>query len=248
MKRKVKPKSLIKVDSKTLTNIEPQVLKEIDKLVKNPTPINAIELLTGIFTSSKKELILSGSRIAQAAFKGDFWQQLGSEVKDLRKKGQIDDKHLNSRLGKVLFAELLEAVDAESMDEEKFKAMKSIFFCSIAKDTDELRQAKAYQLLRACRQLNSMDILVLKACYKVCLENNPSNESIHTRDDWTKIITEKIGFGLPQLVNQAEEKLVELGFLTAWTTGDRSGIKAGQTFRLTEGLGIDICEFITQFP
>lgn len=232
----------------TKLNQEIVLTTKIQKLAENPTTLGVVEFITGLAISNRKDLLLSAGRIAQSALKGSFHKRLATEIVGFRKKGTIEDKTLNSIIGRDSLSELLEFIESGVTNEELFIAMKSIFLTTVSKTSDEKGREVGILLLRVCKQLQPIDVLVLKACYDIYKNGDERQSGLKSHGDWVKEIDNKIGYGLPQLVGQADDRLVQLGLLTERTHGDKSGIKAGKSFRLTEELGLKMCEFITNYP
>lgn len=220
----------------------------VENIIKNPSTLGVVEFLTGIAVSNRSDLILSGGRIAQSAMRGDFRKRLATEIVSFRKKGTSEDETLNSAIGRDSLREMLEFIETGPVNEELFIAMKSIFLNTITSTNDEKRREMGVILLKICKNLDAMDILVLKSCYEIYVSSDDQYFAIQSYSEWFSIINDKIGYGLPQLIEKSDDKLVEMGLLEARTNRDKSGIWAGKRFRLTEGLGLTICEFITSYP
>ncbi|MBI2029941.1 hypothetical protein HYT02_05985 [Candidatus Gottesmanbacteria bacterium] len=228
------------------TNIViPTDIKELVKLLEKPTIVIA-EVLTGILSYGLTEYKLVTGRLIQSIIKKNLLTQLGRELDDLKVKGKIKEDYFATHLEQASLYELLKFIDEVIPDEERFKAMKSIFFTTISIDADEIKQQIGYQLLQVVKNLQSMDLLVLKVCYEIYQKGDVRSTQIKSSGEWVNLVSDKIGYGLPQLVDQADERLVRLGLLSTRTFGDKSGVRAGREFRLTP-LGITVCEYITNF-
>lgn len=83
----------------------------------------------------------------------------------------------------------------------------------LAIDADDRREQIGYQLFRLCKKLTSMDVLILKACYETYQENNPQYHKVHNHGEWVTKVSERIGYGLPELVGAFNDKLVGRGLL-----------------------------------
>lgn len=189
-------------DSEALVN--EQYIK-LQELVKNPTTIGFLEFLTGIAATAVEKpanLILSAGHLTQALFRGSFYKQLYYEIHDYRDKGKTSDEKLNSSYGKNIFVELMYIIDnEEDLDEERFRALKSIFLKSILKDTDEHTQMLAYQYFQVCKKLSSIDTLVLKTAYAI-YEEPGSNQRFGGYHEWDVQIADKLGVPL-ELISQS---------------------------------------------
>lgn len=221
--------------------------KDLAEFLQQPS-IKIAEFLTGFLASSMGDWKLSAGRIVQASIKFNLLTQLGRELQEYIKKGRIKEDYYASGKNKASLNELLKFIDNEAPDDERFKAMKSIFFSGVSIDVDARQEEVAYQFLLLCKKLNSIDILILRACYKIYLGEDVENVNtgINAFGDWVNTVSEKIGYGLPELISAADPKLVELGLLSGRTYSDKSGIRTGKEFRLTT-LSIKLCEFITEY-
>ena len=214
--------------------------------LQKPT-IAIAEFLTGLLSSDQSTYKLSAGRLVQGAIKGRLLTQLGREIKELREKGEIKEDYFATNKNQATLLELLQFIDSDLPDEEVFNAMKSIFFSSISKDANTKDEEVGYQLLKLCKKLNSYEILILRVCHKIYTSENTQNVNtgINSFGDWVNIVSEKIGYELPELVSASDDKLVELGLLSGRGYSDKSGIRAGKEFRLTK-LSIKLLEHISK--
>lgn len=219
--------------------------KELLRFLQQPTVVLA-EFLTGVLSSGLSEYKLSAGKLVQAAVKGRLLDQFGREIKDYRESGKIKEDYFATRKSQATLLELLQFIDSDVPDEEVLRALKSIFLNMVAVGADDKNEQVGYQLFQLCKKLNSMDILILKTCYRIYTSEDLEgvNTGINAHGDWINTVSSKIGYDLPELVGAQDDKLVELGLLSGRKHGDRSGIKAGKEFRLTK-LGIKLCEYIT---
>lgn len=232
-------KNLIKLDNS----------EDIRSFLEKPT-IAIAEFLTGLLASSNlfpSSYILSTGKIVQSAIKGKLFSQLGKEFDKYRKEGRIKEDYFATHKNQISLLELLKFIDGDIPDEEIFNAMKSIFLTGVEKHADKQQEEISYQLLLLCKKLNSMDILILKTCYKVYKgEYGDVNTGINSFGEWVHVVSSKVGYGMPELISYEDDKLVELGLLTTRSYVDKSGIRPAKEFRLTP-LSIKLCEHITKF-
>lgn len=224
----------------TLNNV-----KEVANFLKDPA-INYAETVIGFLTSGPKYHALVTGRVVSSVIKFNLLTQLGRELEGYRKKGEIKENYFATNKNKASLKELLEFIDNNAPDEEVFRAMKSIFFTSVAKTAKEKDEILAYELLLICKKLTSFDILVLKACYAIYLKNDPIRNAMHSHGDWVRTVTAEIGIGYEELTGVSEDHLLQLNLLTERTNSDRSGIRKGREFRLSS-LGLKFCEYITNY-
>ena len=222
--------------------------KSIEKFLDQPSGKIA-EFLTGILSSDFTALKLSAGKLIQACLKRDLFTQLGREIEEYRKKGEIKENYYSTNKNQFSLREMLKFIDEEVPDEERFKAMKSIFLTSVSKDASGKDEELAYEFMQICKRLSSGDLLVLKAAYDKKNGNTNLKRSIddvRQATEWCHLISLQIGHGIPSLAEAYEEKLIELKLIGDRRHSDRSGFTEEKNFRLT-GLGYKLCEFIVKY-
>ena len=240
--------------SKEIINIKSK--KGIVEFLKQPT-IKIAEFLTGFLSSDANDYKLSGGHLVQAVLKGNLFTQLGREINKYVEEGKIKEDYFATNLNQQTLSELLKFLDTEVPDEERFKAIKSIFFASVSKDSAENDEILAYELIKICKDLSSMEILILSANYAVV--NNTgrsltrgiewgSNRGVSY---WAQIISEKTGHNLPEFVFQFENHLMNLQLISLRqfvqsNTELPEHFMSTPHFRLTP-LGYKFCEFMTKY-
>lgn len=234
-------------ENKALIDLENP--KSIVEFLRAPT-IKISEFLTGLIASEKSDYKLSAGHLVQAAIKCNLYEQLGREIKHYRDKGKIKEDFFSTDKQRATLRELLEFIDKEAPDEDRFKAMKSIFFKAVSKDTTEAEEILAYEFMQVGKKLTSNDIMVLKVAYEVYLGGGsaPAGETTRPRESsmWFGIVAKKIGHGIPALVELSEQNLSDLKLIGKRRHNDGSGLYNVESFRLTD-LGIKLCEFITAY-
>lgn len=226
-------------------------IKSVVEFLKMPS-LKIAECLTGLLASDASELKLSTGRLVQASIKHKLLTQLGEEIKKYREKGQIKEDYFATYKEQASLLELLKFIDEDIPDEERFKAMKSIFLYSITNDISSEDKELSYELLKICKKINSGELLVLKVCYDI-VNKKPATiiykniEDYHNVSEWLSIISKQLGHNLSSLVEIYENNLTELKLITDRIYPDRSGFGKSKYFRLTT-LGLKLCEFITRYP
>lgn len=234
-------KGLIKIDDR----------KSIIKFLQAPS-LKIAEALTGILASDLNEYKLSTGRLIQASINWKFLSQLGKELKEYAQKGRIKEDYFATHKEQSSLYELLKFIDEGVPDEERFKAMKSIFLISISKDVSKEDKELAYELMKICKIISSSELLILKACYdvvkgKIAFKHQGDFKlTINSRNRWFRWVAEQIGHNLPSLVEYHEENLIKLKLISNRDTTIAAFI-ATDYFRLTE-LGVKLCDFISKYP
>ena len=208
--------------------------KSLMKFLQEPT-VKIAEALTGILASDFKDWKLSAGKIVQAVIKGSLLTQLGREIEKYQEEGKIKEDYLESDIDRASFKELLEFIDEEVPDEIRFKAIKSIFFSLIVKDITEDEELLSYQLMQICKQLSSAEILVLKAVWDMVngKMSGFTPSAVTGADMWLSNVAKYLGHNIPNLIEVHENNLMKLNLISGRTYNDRSGIRAGNDFRLT---------------
>ena len=234
-------------ESKELINLDNP--KNIAEFLQQPATKIA-EFITGLLVSESKDYKLSAGHLVQASIKWKLFSQLGREIKNYIDKGKIDEGYLNNEQSKRSLSELLKFIDESSPGEERFNAMKTLFFKSVASDSSEREQTLSYQFMKLCKNLESDHLLILKAAFDIKngdLVNNLSTTKINPNDNsaetWLRNISEQIGHGIKSLIEVQEEKLIDLKLISPRTASDFSGVRSLENYRLTD-LGCEICNFI----
>lgn len=240
MATKSKKLQLIKTPNEIMSLKEKS---ELTKIIDQSNLVGFIEMLTGFMGTNKSKLLMAAGRVGQGLVKGEGLKQLFLEVQELREKGKIKDEYLNSKYGKKTFADILKLIDEENIDPAKWDAIKQVFFTTVSSNSEEKDRVRAYYLMQTCLLLKALDFEVLRVCYEIYLTPNHAYKSIRTAGDWVRIVSDKLGYGLPEFVEKSENKLIDQGLISNRTFSDRSGVNTGQNFRLTR-LGIALCEMI----
>lgn len=217
--------------------------QEICKFLQQPTIVLA-EFLTGLLSSDIATYKLSAGRLVQAAVRAKLLTQFGREIKKYRDAGKIKEDYFATNKTQATLLELLQFIDDNPPDEEVLKALKSIFLNMVSTNANNKNEQIGYQLFQLCKKLTSMDVLILKSCYEIYQENNIHYHEITNHGSWVEEVSKRVGYGLPDLIDASDDKLVELHLLSGRRYADKSGIVKGREFRL-KPLGLKLCEYIT---
>lgn len=238
-------KKLIDLDNK----------KSVMNFLQQPT-VKIAEVLTGILASDMKDYKLSAGQIVQASIRGRCLTQLGKELEEYRDKGKIKEDYFESDKNRMSLCELLKFIDGDAPDEERFRAMKSIFLASISKSSTKKDEEIAYEIMQICKKLSSGEILILKAAFAITNGNFKqiySKLDLQTKeaDKWFEIISQQIGHGIPELIQRHEINLINLQLIAPRNQPHnfnipQSSFSNNEHFRLTKA-GYKLCKFITKY-
>lgn len=216
---------------------DPQALTQL----LNQPEVQIAELVTGALAMGKSEAILAGGRLVQGALKGNLMKQVGREINHLIEKGRIKEDYAETKYGFQTLAELLEYIDSEVPDRDRFSAVKSLFYSIIDKESTSALEILRYQLFRISKKLNSSQLLTLKATYEIMKMGQQPTHS----GDWLRSVAEQAGHNSIGLVENDETVLEQEKLISARTYSDRSGVN-GNNARLTD-LGISLVETIISY-
>lgn len=213
------------------------IAEEIPVLFNPEITTNPIPIVVKFFQR------VAGKRISQ--FIADY--------KEKKIKGQIknEDEFLTEQPTLTL-AELFKILAQEPSDEDRFKALKSIFFTSIANDSTKEDEVLAYEFLQSAKKLSGTEMLILKANFEIVKTGVPEiKESLafYSRSAWRKLVAKYMGQeNYDSLVGKYEKNLESLGLISPRHEQDnrQTEFESTRYFRLTE-IGMKFCKFITQF-
>ena len=223
--------------------------KNLVEFLQQPA-IKIAEFITGILVSETKDWKLSAGHLVQASIKWKLYSQLGKELKAYIEKGKIKENFLNEEQCKQSLSDLLKFIDETTPGEDRFNAMKTLFFKSVSCDSSQEEQILSYQFMKVCKELDSEHLLILKAAYDIkCGKINTKLLSTkldlndRSAERWLQNISNQIGHGIKSLIEIQEDKLINMKLISPRTSSDLSGVRSIENYRLTD-LGCKLCDFI----
>ena len=118
-----------------------------------------VESLTGFLASDMKGWRAPAARIAQAALKGELFQQFAREINEIRAAGKIPDNFAVDDRGYQTWVELMTVIDNECPDAERMEAMKAMFFeVNRVRNATDAEKILAYQLFQISKRLTSGEL------------------------------------------------------------------------------------------
>jgi hypothetical protein len=124
-----------------------------------------VALVTGIVNEGKKGGVNTLSRVIQAGLQGQFWEQLGGEIKVLIEKGRLKEESTKTPSFRDSMIALLLAIEKDGITEEKFLAMKALFFKMAEGGLFDDNSPMPYLMMKTLSELSSLEVLVLRAAY-----------------------------------------------------------------------------------
>ncbi len=216
--------------------------KSLAQFLEQPK-IKIAEAITGGLELGVNGLITAGARIVQGAIKGNLMKQFGREINTLVEKGKIKEDYAETKYGFQTLKEILEFIDSESPDEERFLAVKAMFFAVNAVDVNEGEELINYQLLQIVKKLSGFQLLILKVASEARKAHPGGGPA--SAGGWLSDIANRMGHKLSSLVEHDEGVLMEYKLISGRRHSDRSGV-AEHNFRLTD-LAIKLCENLEHY-
>lgn len=179
-----------------------------------------------------------------------------NEYRDRKNKGEVKSESFLTDKPESSFIDLIKFIGQEIPDEDRIKALKSIFFYGVSKNAIEQDEVLAFEFLQTAKKLSSTEVLILKANFELVLgkftsdglkENLGNAQS--KRSAWKKIIASQMGYGeIHDIVTKYESNLESLGLISPRyeNTSFSDEFESTQKYRLT-GMGYKFCEFMTKY-
>lgn len=206
---------------------------------------HAIEGITGIAASEKRVWVLSLGHILQRVTAGQFLSALMEEWDDYRKRGRIQDDYDFSQQCRSCLQELLEFLDKDLADENRFNLLKQIFLVAATETASDRSSHLPLQYMQLARSLTAGEVLVLNTTYRMLKEGaSLDNGAICAASEWTSLVAENSGLCHAELVELHEAELIKKRLLTERRPGD--SVASGNRFRLT-ALGHAMCTYIDHY-
>ncbi|MGV8172126.1 MAG: hypothetical protein ACP5OA_05535 [Candidatus Woesearchaeota archaeon] len=187
---------------------------------------------------------------------GHYLMKFFNDTKSKIKTKEIKLENFNTEKPLLSFSEAIRIIEEGKIDEEKFRALKSIFFCGINKNSTELDEFWSYEFLKTVNNISGTEILILKANFDIAnsakedvLSRIEKNDNKFNRNAWMRIIALQMNLdGHSALVSKYESNLVGLGLISSPNSDNRfSGdFVPTKYYRLTD-TGYKFCEFMTKY-
>jgi hypothetical protein len=220
---------------------DPQALADF----LNQPLLKIAEALTGLLSMGRSDAVLATGRIAQAALRGKILTQLGREIRQLVEKGKIKEDYASTKYGYKSLVELLEFIDSEVPDEDRYEAVRTMFEAINSVDAKEGEEILNYELLQISKKLTASQLLTLKAAFDVYKLKLFEGRAMVAATDWLRQVADRVGHKSVGLAEQDESVLISNGLVTGRVHPDRSGIIATNG-RLTD-LAIAFCQRMVKY-
>ncbi len=220
---------------------------DTDKIL-NDQFLGLIEGLTGLAGSKKEKIFLSIGKVLQKIRSAQFLSTLQQEWSYFREKGKVKDDYQFTDQHITCLQEMLDFLDSDAPDDVRFSVMKSIFIVAATEEKSTRESVLPQQYMKLCRQLNSGEILVLKATFDLVKKKHYTNPRPKQEDIriWLKPVAESSGLKHRELVEIYEKTLMSKNMLAPRHSASANQVTLTTRFRLTD-LGFGICEFISNY-
>ncbi len=200
------------------------------------------EFITGALSNGLSDWTKIGGRLVQGVIVGNLMTQVGREINKLIDEGKIKENYAETKYGFKSLEELLKFIDSEAPDEDRFNAVKAMFFALNSVDVKNLgEEILRYQLFHVSTKLSSSQLLTMRAAYE--FKKNHTQHS--SAEAWLQDISKQIGHNSKGLVENDETVLEQEKLITGRTYNDRSGVR-GHNGRLSD-FGISLVEYILKY-
>jgi hypothetical protein len=234
--------------------LPPRDYSDIAKL-QDPTVLNEFleqpltfiaETITGALAVGKVGAMVAGGRIVQALLKGRAFKQWAKEFGALRDAGRIPDDFAESKNGFQTWVELMTVIDEDRPDADRLEALKAMFYAMNKTSATDAERIQAYQLWQIAKELKSGELQLLGTIHRLI-----NNLAFGDYKKWAEYIALESGFGVPEMVELYEKRLLEMLLLTPRfrVSGDGPGPHTGiqsNNGRLTV-LGLKFCKNIETY-
>ena len=226
-------------------NKEIEPFEQDTKNVIENTLTALIQGITGIATSSKKDVILSLSHMFQKMRGGHFLSILLEEWNRYMEKGKVKENYQFTEQHKACLQELLEFLDKDSPDEVRFTVLKKIFLVAASEQESDRDSFLPQEFMKIARSLSSGEVILLKSNWEIAKKGEHKTEALAS--EWITKMKEASGMRHKELVLIHEEGLVNKKLLTSRGLEDHTNMPFDpQHYRLTE-LGFELCSFIEKY-
>ncbi|MBF0502931.1 MAG: hypothetical protein HQM09_22540 [Candidatus Riflebacteria bacterium] len=217
--------------------------------ILNSATQKLLEGLTGIASSKREDLTLSIGFMLQKLRAGEFLSQLSREWEKLKEKGRIKDDDLKSDQQKDCLQGILDFLEEDKPDKERFELLKKLFFLSSMQKSFPEESFLPSQFMKLGRILSTVEIKIVFACFRLSSTDNanrPIYREINDPLSWAKAVAKEATLQYSELVLSFEEELIKKGLLSDRVHHDRSGVVVTPYFRLTQ-MGFDFCQFVSSY-
>lgn len=215
----------------------------------NKPVVKIAEAVTGAFSVGKEDAILIGGRIVQGALKGNMMKQVGREIKILIEKGKIKEDYAKTKHGFQSLSEVLQFIDTDIPDEDRFDAIKAMFYFMNSKDSGANEELIGYELLKIIKSLTSIQILILKTADKI--RRNGGFDQFGFKGSemmvsgWFEQIAKSMGHNIVSIVEKEEENLVKNKLILSRIPNMEKYVRKNNA-RLSD-LGVKLCEILEKY-
>lgn len=219
--------------------------KPTDEVLRS-SALFILEGISGMASSKKEEWFLSAGHLLQGLVKGKILDTLNTEWTKWRDKGKIKEDYQKTEQHKDILMDLLKTLDMDTPDEKRMELLKKIFFVSASETEFDRTSLLPVQYMKLAKSLNTGEIIVLFAAYKIGKEQEYKKDSNFAAYEWLKMIADKSQLEFNELVEVYETSLIDKNLISARVYPDKSGVIVNPMFRLTS-YGYRFCDYVEHY-
>ena len=207
---------------------------------------NWMEGITGLFSLERKDATLTLGHLVQRARNGHRLKSIMNTWDKLVEQGQIKEGYEDSDQNYSLLQELLNALDDDLLNEDRFELLRKIYFVTATEMVEDRDSVLPYQLMLIGRTLNSGEVVVLFTVHRLVAKHGSPLARSNNVQDWINRIAKESGMEFPQLAESFVASLVEKGLLTGRTAVGSYISEGSDIDRLTR-LGKKFCDYVIYY-
>ncbi len=207
--------------------------------------VAAVEGVTGIADEYKMPVVQTLGRVLQRSRKIGLVSALKVEFDRYCEAGRIKDDYQYTEQAQVCLQELLDAIDNDQLDKQRFDALRKLFFVAYTETELDRESFLPQQYMQICRQLSSGDICILATSYSASKDNKGEKDCPNGATGWMSYIADNSWLKHTSLVESHETSLMEKHLISGRMNNNRSRVY-WKNFRLTN-LAVGLCEYMDKY-
>jgi hypothetical protein len=207
-----------------------------------------VAYVSALLTSGLSKYALAGPKVAFAATAVEALTDFGKEVSEWIHERKIPNDFSGRPPGYQTWVELLQEIDSDPTDADRLKALKAMFLAANRVTATDGESTVAYQLFQIAKELNSGELLLLKAAFQAYKAKSFPQHAILSANisNWRTVMANNLGHGLSSLIRQQEQALTEHSLISPIVMSGQLETIMGDPSRMSD-LGIKFCENIESY-
>lgn len=204
--------------------------------------------VTALAKMDRGDFIQSLSNVVQRQRKEGWLHAFLIELNSLCEKGKVKEGYMTTEQGEECRQELLDSLDKDKPDKEKFEAMKKVFLLAAQSPEDQWDSNRPQQLMKICRTLVSEEFIILGVAYHLfsSLDQAEVEKISRAAEQWPVTIAQHSKGRISEgMVYFYEEDLVKKQLIGEKVHNDKSGVRYAHKCRLSP-LGVELGKFLAE--